>query len=152
MQFSSMSPRERHSSGTVITINHNLLPVYTSLSTPCFNFIKHNQVFCAPVLSLRFRNLFPPKSSFRLCFPVHPLVFQSQHHSTVLLPCQCPSAHPRLTATLQSYFPGLLQVNRHETLPSNFRGPCGTVRWSRTIKTGHQCNHSCPVSISHLNI
>lgn len=114
MQFSSMSPRERHSSGTVITINHNLLPVYMSLSTPCFNFINHNQVFCTPVLLLRFRNLsfFPPKTCFTFCFPIYPLTVQSQHHSTVLLPYQSPSAHPGLTATLQNYFPGLLQVNR----------------------------------------
>lgn len=113
MQFNSMSPRERHSSGTVITINHNLLAVYMSLSTPCFNFIKHNQLFCTPVLSLGFRNLFlfPPKSCFAFCSPIHPLTFQSQHHSTVLLPYQCPSAHPRLTSTLQNYFPGFLQVN-----------------------------------------
>lgn len=113
MQLSSMSPRKRHSSGTVITINHNLLPVYMSLSTPCFNFIKHNQVFCTPLLSLSFRNLFlfPPKSCFTFCFPIHPLIFHSQHHSTVLLPYQSPSAHPGLTATLQNYFPGQLQVN-----------------------------------------
>lgn len=113
MQFSSMSPRERHSSGTVITINHNLLPVHMSLSTPFFNFIKHNQVFCTPELPLRFRNLFLflPKSCFTFCFPIHSLIFHSQHQSTVLLPSQCPSAHPVLIATLQNYFPGLLQVN-----------------------------------------
>lgn len=96
MQLSSMSPRERHSSGTVITINHNLLPVYMSLSTPCFNFIKHNQVFCTPVLSLRFRNLFlfPPKIMLYILFPHTSLNLSlpaSQHSSVALSEPICSS-------------------------------------------------------------
>lgn len=140
MQFSSMSPRERHSSGTVITINYNLLPVYMSLSTPCFNFIKHNQVFCTSVSSLRFRNLFlfPPKSCFTFCSPMHPLICQSQHHSTVLLPCQCPSAHPGLTATLQNYFPGLLQVNQPLKTTWNSTQQSQGALWDCQVKQDHQ--------------
>lgn len=156
MQFSSMSPRERHSSGTVININHNLLPAYMSLSTPCFNFIKHNQVFCTPVLSHRFRNifLFPSKSCFTFCFPIHPLIFQSQNHSTVLLLFQCPSAHPMLTATLQSCCPGLLQVNRPLKAWNSNQQPQRASCYCQVkqdSQTGHQCNHSCPIWISHLN-
>lgn len=157
MQFSSMSPRKRHSSGTVITINHNLLPVHMSLSTPFFNFIKHNQVFCTPELPLRFRNLFLflPKSCFTFCFPIHSLIFHSQHQSF-----RCPlSAHllilcwlPLYKTTSLAYYKSTALLSLHEALASNLRGPHATVRWSRTIKKGHQCNHSCPVWISHPKV
>lgn len=93
-----MSPKERHSSGTVITINHNLLLIYMSLPTPCFNFfINDDKVFCTPGLT-SFLHL-PEVLSSPFLFPPYALHFVTLYISTSqylsiptseLLPYWCP--------------------------------------------------------------
>lgn len=132
--YFNVTKRERHSSGTAITINHNLLPIYMSLSTPCFNlFINDKKVFCTPGIVASFLHL--QKSShcffsssqnkyFHFASLYIPVPFQSQHQSTVLLPCQCPCVLPGLTVSVQTYFHSLLQISRPlQSTPSSDQHP-----------------------------
>lgn len=149
MQFTSMSPKERHSSGTVITINHNLLLIFMSLSTPCFNFfINDDKVFCTPglasflhlpeVFSLLF--LFPPYT-LPFCRPLYPSYLPSP--TSELLPCWC-------TKLLSWPVTNKLTFLVHAELsPASSEGLL-LLPFKKRPSERAICDHSCPVWMSHL--
>lgn len=100
-----MSPRERHCSGTIITINHNLLPIYTSLSTPCFIFFINDD----SVLHLWFHFIFTSSGIFLLPFlPINMLYSLVPATSLYLL---VPSAVILLSCSCTKVVPGVLQIS-----------------------------------------
>lgn len=136
MQFTSMSPKKRYSSGTLITINHNLLPIYISLSTPCFNFfIDDNECFAPLVLSFSFyifRTLtafplspntmlyiLPPSKSLYLSIPT------SQFNAVTLSVSLCSSWVGCCCTNLFRCSVTNKLTSPHQALPSILRGPPG---------------------------
>lgn len=161
-----MSPRERHSSGTVITINHNLLPIYMPLSTPCFNFFISDKVFCTLGVVAQFSHL--QKSSV---FPLPPKIMLYILPPSISLYLSIPTSQHSVIALSVPICSSWIDCHHINLLPWSVKNkptsPVHTKLWpassegfllllsgeaGQTIRTGHQCDYRCPLGINNLKV